>query len=711
VTSQRVRSYLPLALISFLSVYLELVVIRWLASEVRIFAYFKNFPLLAAFLGFGIGCLIAKRRKGYFKYAPWLLLILSAVICFAYRFGYTHITFVDPYETYLIGTFSFDLLQMFKGAGCVLGIFILTTLLFTTVCEKLGECLEEFPPLTAYTVNVAFSLAGILLYAWMSWMGLGPAVWLAVAACSMAPFFLLWPRRSGSAIAGWFVVPALVTILLPALTTPSSAVWSPYYRIDVKPLALSDRQGKTYALGQTVEVNHDGILGAYNFSPDFVRTLPADVQNQLLDYYNVPYRIFGDRFQRIAVLGSGGGNDIAAALRHKVQAVDAVEIDPGIIEIGKQYHAERPYQSSRVNIINGDARTFLRERGGPGYDMIVFGALDSHAVFSSMSSVRIDNYVYTVESFSEALKRLNGHGILAVTFYCYKPWQLERVYNALWKANVAKPVVVHSLGEQSNNLVMFAGPGADRDTLLAHPYVQAQNAEKLTGQGTVEPTTDDWPFLYLRERGFPLNYGYMLMLILGFSYIAVARGTQIASSKFDGVMFLLGTGFMLLETKVLAKTALLAGATWIVNTFVISAVLTMILLANTAVMRGWFTKPRWAFAGLFVTVLLDWVVKLNSVSLVAQPALNLALTLFLLALPLFFASIIFADSYGRVEEASVALGYNLFGAMVGGVLEYCSMAWGINNLNLLTLAAYAGVALLVYRRSWASSPQFASAEG
>ena len=92
VTSQRVRSYLPLALISFLSVYLELVVIRWLASEVRIFAYFKNFPLLAAFLGFGIGCLIAKRRKGYFKYAPWLLFILSAVICFAYRFGYTHIT-------------------------------------------------------------------------------------------------------------------------------------------------------------------------------------------------------------------------------------------------------------------------------------------------------------------------------------------------------------------------------------------------------------------------------------------------------------------------------------------------------------------------------------------------------------------------------------------------------------------------------------------
>jgi hypothetical protein len=148
--------------------------------------------------------------------------------------------------------------------------------------------------------------------------------------------------------------------------------------------------------------------------------------------------------------------------------------------------------------LTGDARTFLRTGKDAAYDMIVFGALDSHAVFSSMSSVRIDNYVYTVESFSEALKRLAPQGILAVTFYCYRDWQMEWVFNALWKANGAKPVVVHSLGEQRNNLVMFAGPGAPRDILLAHPYVIAENAETLEGHGTVEPTTDDWPFLFLR---------------------------------------------------------------------------------------------------------------------------------------------------------------------------------------------------------------------
>ena len=67
-----IRKYWSLALISFLSLFIELVVIRWLASEVRIFAYFKNFPLLAAFLGFGAGCLIARRKRNYFRFAPLL---------------------------------------------------------------------------------------------------------------------------------------------------------------------------------------------------------------------------------------------------------------------------------------------------------------------------------------------------------------------------------------------------------------------------------------------------------------------------------------------------------------------------------------------------------------------------------------------------------------------------------------------------------------
>jgi hypothetical protein len=45
-----------LILASLLGLFLELMLIRWVSSEIRTFAYFKNFVLMACFLGFGLGC-------------------------------------------------------------------------------------------------------------------------------------------------------------------------------------------------------------------------------------------------------------------------------------------------------------------------------------------------------------------------------------------------------------------------------------------------------------------------------------------------------------------------------------------------------------------------------------------------------------------------------------------------------------------------------
>jgi hypothetical protein len=230
-------------------------------------------------------------------------------------------------------------------------------------------------------------------------------------------------------------------------------------------------------------------------------------------------------------------------------------------------------------------------------------------------------------------------------------------------------VAVHSLGSQSDNLVLFAGPGASRAKLLQHPYVIEHGAEKLVGSGAVEPTTDDWPFLYLRERGFPFNYGYILVLLFGMSYIAATRAAQVSSSRFDWIMFLMGAGFMLIETKILAKTALLAGATWIVNTFVISAVLIMILFANLVVMKGWLQDSGSAWWRCWRRSWVNWVFRFNTITFVASPALNLGIILALMAMPLFFAGILFANFYKNADSPGAALGYNLFGAMVGGILE------------------------------------------
>src|SRR6476619_7141452 len=66
---------------SFLVLFLETAVIRWMPAYVRLLAYFSNFILLASFLGFGIGCLLARdrpphARRNLFVWFPWLLFAL-----------------------------------------------------------------------------------------------------------------------------------------------------------------------------------------------------------------------------------------------------------------------------------------------------------------------------------------------------------------------------------------------------------------------------------------------------------------------------------------------------------------------------------------------------------------------------------------------------------------------------------------------------------
>jgi SAM-dependent methyltransferase len=667
-----------LVLISFASLFLELVIIRWLATEVRIFAYFKNLPLFAAFLGLGAGFIIAPQRRNLFRFVPLVLLASVSVIGLAPYLGYTHIVFTDPFEYYFIGEWQLiSQLSAFAGLMLLAGIFGLIAFLFVGIGEKVGELLNDATPLSAYSINIAGSFAGVVAFALLCYLRTGPAIWLLVVTMAMVPFF-------------WRIRDALIlgaTVILVAFL-PSAAAWSPYYRIDLQPVATQAQNGEMLRLGYTVKVNHDGILGAFDMSDGFQRRLSDNARYNSIDYWNTPYRIFGKRFQKVLILGAGAGNDVAAALRNNATQVDAVEIDPSIIDIGRKYHPEKPYESAAVSVYNTDARAFLRSDRHTGYDLIVLGMLDSHTVLSSMSSIRLDNYVYTVESLQQALRRLQPNGVLALSFYFYKDWQLARVYDALWKANGEKPVVVHSLGYYSGNLVLFAGPGARRATLAGNPYVLANDASGMVGDGSIEPTTDDWPFLYLKSRGFPTGYLSLLVVVIGIGYIVSMRGIQMAKASVDWPMLFLGVGFMLLETKIMAKVALLVGATWIVNAVVIGAVLLMILLGNVVVAKSPRISLLLAFGGIILTVLADWIFRVGSRPLVDQATLNLLLSLFFLAIPIFFAAVAFAVVLNGRRATSIALGYNLFGAMIGGVLEYASTIWGINNLNLLCLAAY-----------------------
>jgi len=96
----------------------------------------------------------------------------------------------------------------------------------------------------------------------------------------------------------------------------------------------------------------------------------------------------------------------------------------------------------------------------------------------------------------------------------------------------------------------------------------------------VSMTTDDWPYFYQRERGVPLSFVVLSLVLVVFCWQLLRRtGTDLASLHWH--FFFLGAGFMLLEAQIVSKMALLFGTTWLVNSVVVGGLLLLIVAANS----------------------------------------------------------------------------------------------------------------------------------
>jgi len=133
--------------------------------------------------------------------------------------------------------------------------------------------------------------------------------------------------------------------------------------------------------------------------------------------------------------------------------------------------------------------------------------------------------------------------------------------------------------------------------------------------------------------------------------------------------------------------ALLFGTTWLVNSIVISGLLLLILLANIVVSLRPGVPVVAAYAGLFATLLAGLLVPLDKLFFVSLWARILFATL-ILCLPVFFAGIVFIKGFAEEAFSGEALGSNLLGAMIGGMLESASMWTGIRSLLVFAAALY-----------------------
>jgi hypothetical protein len=657
---------------SFLTLYFEVLVIRYLTAEVRVFANLKNFPLIASFFGIGLGIMLGVSSKFLRRAFPLIAILLFLPIRFA---GQLHLPSVDLSWNYGLDVGSVSLfwraLYSLRLVAVVFYFLALLVLLFVVLGGFVGEYLERVSPLKGYGINLAGSLAGMAVFAALSFVNSGPAIWLLVGFICLFPFFVRKP-----------IALALFAVTIIAVAIPESGTfWSPYYRIDFTP--LPSPEGSPLPSAYSVVTNHLWYQWAVDLSPTFLKRYPEAKPNRfLVSYYELPYRLVPNP-KNVLILGAGTGNDVAAALRHGAEHVDAVELDPVILRLGKQYHPEHPYRSARVTSHIDDARAFL-EKSDRKYDLIVFAFLDSSTLLSSFSSLRLDNYVYTLESFQNARALLSDDGTLVLSFATARSFPTDRLYATLERA-FGVPPAAYLVQHWVNGVFMVEGG----KRALKIPELSDVSQELHSRTGATIIATDGWPFLYLESRSIPASIVVVAPLFLLAAW-KVLHKTRLVAGKTSPAywhFFFLGAGFLLLETKAVTELSLLFGSTWVVNSVVIGSFLLMALL-STALVSVWNISARFSYCVLFLLLALGLLLPY---SLLDQAGVGTRVLIGggWVALPVFFSGIVFSSSLKSFGYVAEVLGINMFGAVCGGVLENAMMLGGTRLLAWLAITLYA----------------------
>ncbi len=306
------------------------------------------------------------------------------------------------------------------------------------------------------------------------------------------------------------------------------------------------------------------------------------------------------------IIGTGGGTDIALALASGSRDVTAVEINPSIVRFVRGFGDRTGdlYNRPDVHLHVDEGRNFV-SRSRDQYDMILLGFVDSSSAIISGGLVISENYLYTVEAFTDYLGHLRDDGVLAFVRYEIDTPRLAGIAKeALRQAGVTRNLDTHLMAIAltdpahvepflGNQLVFMvkktpftAGettrmeqiaaakgldpvifPGRTREpytSYLADKLLQAEFSASF--DVLVHPVTDDNPFYfaYYKPFGIPPNFLRILLvpaiLVLALALFTLLFRRTVVLGPAPFLYFAaLGVGFMLVEIPVIQKFILLFG--------------------------------------------------------------------------------------------------------------------------------------------------------
>ena len=555
-----------------------------------------------------------------------------------------------------------------------IGIGFVNSALFARFAEAGG---------TLYAADLLGGALGIAaVLGLVTWLGAFGAVGALGVICTLAALILAWiggARRLQLGTAG--VATALVALLvanawgdwltfspgdlqdappdktmMSVLQDPDARIvdtqWSPFARLDV---VETDDEAVRYVF---TDAGAGSIMVGYDGNDQDVSWLKNEIAY-------LPFTISPDDLHDVLILGSGAGKDVLMAHLAGADAITAVEINPQMIDLTRDYgdYNGDIYDLPGVQAVAMDGRNYV-DRSDAQYDLIYANLVYSQAAAPGTSALA-ENYVYTQEALHGYWDRLseNGriafvahHGIEGMRLVVGALQMLEDEGYSLQEAleHVALASLTYGDAQAKTSVVIvmrqpwtgdlvnqFVTDAHNRQTgVLYIPIYQESGFDALQlGALTLDefiqdnqdegydytPTTDNWPFFYQFQGGLPAQLGDLLFisLILAAAYLSWAifffvrrDGGQWKRAAITPYFALLGAAFLMVETPLIQRFNLLLGQPAVALIVVIGGLLAggglgSLLSSRLALAR----LPRLApLAALGVAVLV-------AISLVVYPAL------------------------------------------------------------------------------------------
>lgn len=357
----------------------------------------------------------------------------------------------------------------------------------------------------------------------------------------------------------------------------------------------------------------------------------SELEYLLFDVTTVGYQVRPPR--KVAVIGGGGGRDILTALLARAEHVDAVELNPGVVETMSTRYREFAgdvYHAPGVHAHVSEGRSFLTRAEG-GYDLVQISLIDSWAATAAGAYSLSENNLYTVEAYRLYLDRLGPDGMVSTSRWtpANKSLELLRLLflnqRALRDTGVADPEAHTAVvaGDKIATVLTSKRPFTEAELVRLREVCATRGFELLfpappepsdpvdvptllrTGWSELarhglwlEPPTDDRPFFFQSlpifgsfDLALAQQFGVNEMSVRALQYLMVTllavtvvlfflpfaltrwlprgRGFWRGSLYFSAI----GTAFMLVEVPWLQRFVLFVGHPSVAATVVIGALL------------------------------------------------------------------------------------------------------------------------------------------